>query len=732
MEKIFDLIAQLSRPSIEKNFLQACYAIDILLRNKNALMVFMAFQERLRREKEQNSAELPANEAFAEPAKTVQDPLIERLSQEIEEALFPKNEMMSPSQNVTEVVHDKKRTKQVRKSIIDSAYLAALDKKIEKEDLKNILGNPTCLLQIAKEIERRERIAKLLETVTNMARAIGKLVVNTIRSIGQVATNAIYIAYTGVTGAFYTTGTAVPGPVDTVISWGSHLKLVRLMMAAVLVLFTLYIFIKPVEARIPAKTLVANFRKSIEAKKERRLQEIPPQQLSLADFKEVESLIQTLRDASKKRDTVSLYLKSKLPDNLQNQINVYDGETLSNDFLVSFVSEFNSLLTTSLYQEEIFAPVKLSEETQKLFIVTTLDERKENLTKFNRSLLEAAYPNEIEKSITRRAFDLKTAQLDAAVPWMIRTCEHKLEELQTPIDFSCEQATLLYCFKVLSTKGYNGCTKILPINGLILPPSHKIEKDLERKAYFYTQAAVEKARDLFRIPDEINLSSKLRQTFVESFTQNPQNALASLQLPKPIDHLLVIQATLETSVKGTISFSLLNMENTKREHKTLSFADSRPLIDFSTAFSETETGNFDITVSEGESKDEFVIIFKPSQTAKAFLTFVHPDGLPIEEKEFGGNELAEICFEACLEYDEKQEPRPKIQFATGGDKLMQTALRPEGLGATWRRIAIPVNIAKATHWKNGLTVTAHDISTENSLKVYIRNAYIRVLESKNQ
>jgi hypothetical protein len=590
MKAIFDLIYQVNQYADEENFLQATQALDILLRNKDALRVFLAFRKSLK------------------------------------EICEKKNIAPTQARPDREFAPSRK----LKKSIIGGAYLAALDESINQEDIKNILRNPQCLLQIANEIERRENKVSLWKRFVEMVCFVVKGVANTICSVGQGVINVICTAYTVVTGAFYTTCTAVTVPFYTVISWGPRLRFVRLMMAAVLVLSigigTLIIYrelyprpIPPIQVRLSVPIIMADFKTSIQAQGEERLRE----------------------------------LKDPTP-------------------------ELSSIV--------------------------------ENLVKF------------------------KTAQLDRAEPVLVKTCDLKLSDLPQTIDFSCEQATLLYCVKMLQERGYSGCKTILPINGLLLPPSHR-DKDWERNSYFYSQTAVEKVRDLFRIPDEIYVNSKLRQTLAESLAKKPQEALASLSLPKEIKQLLVIKVTPNTTdmSKGTISFSLFNIESQQWETENkLPFSGSRPLIDFLSAFPDKDTGVFAIEFADGESEDEFGIIFKPSQIDKAFVFFDHnPDGLPIEEKNFAGSELAELCFETYLECNDKQEPRPKIQFATGGEKVMQTALKAQYLGANWHHVAIPVNIAKATHWKRGLTVTAFGISKDSSLKVYIRNAYIRVLESKN-
>ncbi len=115
---------------------------------------------------------------------------------------------------------------------------------------------------------------------------------------------------------------------------------------------------------------------------------------SVDDFQESVKLIGKLRDTS---DPVSLYLKEKLSEKFQQQIDRYkDGTELSNELLESLVAEFNRLLEIPFFQQEKFTSIKLSEETQRLLAPKEL--KKEELLRLNRLLLEDTYPCEIAKS----------------------------------------------------------------------------------------------------------------------------------------------------------------------------------------------------------------------------------------------------------------------------------------------------------------------------------------------
>lgn len=112
------------------------------------------------------------------------------------------------------------------------------------------------------------------------------------------------------------------------------------------------------------------------------------------DFKEPSQLIGRLRDATQGSDPVSLYLKGKLSLEFQQQIQAYQDETqLSQEMKGRLVGELNTLIEKAFYKQEIFACIKLSDETQR--ILSSKDLMNTELQRLNRLLLEDAYPQQI-------------------------------------------------------------------------------------------------------------------------------------------------------------------------------------------------------------------------------------------------------------------------------------------------------------------------------------------------
>lgn len=137
---------------------------------------------------------------------------------------------------------------------------------------------------------------------------------------------------------------------------------------------------------------------------------------SVGDFKEPAKLIGRLRDAASRNDPVSLLLQSMLNIDCQQRIGKYkDGEPLSQEFLVTLVSELNRLLAMPLYRQEIFANVKLSEGTQRqIASKDPKDFKGEELLRLNRLLLEDAYPYEIAKSQKPQGCEIDSERLQAS------------------------------------------------------------------------------------------------------------------------------------------------------------------------------------------------------------------------------------------------------------------------------------------------------------------------------
>lgn len=120
---------------------------------------------------------------------------------------------------------------------------------------------------------------------------------------------------------------------------------------------------------------------------------------SVSDFKEPAKLISKLRDDKQSSNSVSLFLKGKLSRRFQQQIDEYNDEMeLSRELLETLVKEFNKLIEMPLYQQEIFVSINLSEETKRILSTKYNYLKKDDLVRFNRILLEDAYPYEIAKS----------------------------------------------------------------------------------------------------------------------------------------------------------------------------------------------------------------------------------------------------------------------------------------------------------------------------------------------
>jgi UDP-N-acetylmuramyl pentapeptide phosphotransferase/UDP-N-acetylglucosamine-1-phosphate transferase len=119
-----------------------------------------------------------------------------------------------------------------------------------------------------------------------------------------------------------------------------------------------------------------------------------PQMLRVSELKDPTSFAVKLRDG---RDPLSDYLATQLTPETQKMLDNYDGTSpLSETDQRRLIDELNGLLRgPSLYDEQRFAQVKLTDEAQKFI---KLNPQGDNLIGLNRMLLEEAYPAELAKN----------------------------------------------------------------------------------------------------------------------------------------------------------------------------------------------------------------------------------------------------------------------------------------------------------------------------------------------
>ncbi|MEW6571464.1 MAG: hypothetical protein AB1390_09865 [Nitrospirota bacterium] len=140
-----------------------------------------------------------------------------------------------------------------------------------------------------------------------------------------------------------------------------------------------------------------------------------PSLFSVDDFKDSTKLVGKLRDAWKTSDAVSLYLKGKLPQPIQQKIDNYkDGEAILQEFLDTLAKAFNELLKIPLYDNKVFTNVVFSKETKAFLAKNILEDE---LTRLNRLLVEDAYPQEIAK----RSKNRKLKAEDILLPYDVLT-----------------------------------------------------------------------------------------------------------------------------------------------------------------------------------------------------------------------------------------------------------------------------------------------------------------------
>jgi YidC/Oxa1 family membrane protein insertase len=126
-----------------------------------------------------------------------------------------------------------------------------------------------------------------------------------------------------------------------------------------------------------------------------------PSLFGVGDFKDIASLAVKLQNA---RDPLSQYLREQFSEETRLLLDGYDSSIPVSQQLQkalqlqeALVDELNPLLQKgdSLYDEQLFAHVALTEETRKLIAENPTGEE---LVRLNRMLLEDAYPREIVKS----------------------------------------------------------------------------------------------------------------------------------------------------------------------------------------------------------------------------------------------------------------------------------------------------------------------------------------------
>jgi UDP-N-acetylmuramyl pentapeptide phosphotransferase/UDP-N-acetylglucosamine-1-phosphate transferase len=137
-----------------------------------------------------------------------------------------------------------------------------------------------------------------------------------------------------------------------------------------------------------------------------------PPMLRAGEIKDPGSLTVKLRE---ERDPLSQYLWSQLRPETQELLRGYEGTgKLPEESQRKLMDGLNGLMTGhSLFDEQRFAQVKLTDETRKFL---QLDPQGENLIHLNRMLLEEAYPSEIAKS-TKYSWNVD-------IPFLKSTSDH--------------------------------------------------------------------------------------------------------------------------------------------------------------------------------------------------------------------------------------------------------------------------------------------------------------------
>lgn len=123
--------------------------------------------------------------------------------------------------------------------------------------------------------------------------------------------------------------------------------------------------------------------------------------LRLRDLKDARGLIRKLLGAD---DSLSAWLREQLSTGLIEELGKEkDSKEMDGSLIQRFLNELNPLLEgKSIYDEKRFYGVILTEKVRKS---VDPSEQVEKKVRLNRSLLEEAYPDEIEPSITEERFD---------------------------------------------------------------------------------------------------------------------------------------------------------------------------------------------------------------------------------------------------------------------------------------------------------------------------------------
>jgi UDP-N-acetylmuramyl pentapeptide phosphotransferase/UDP-N-acetylglucosamine-1-phosphate transferase len=137
-----------------------------------------------------------------------------------------------------------------------------------------------------------------------------------------------------------------------------------------------------------------------------------PPMLRAGELKDPGSLAVKLRD---ERDPLSQYLWTQLRPETQELLRSYEGTgKLPEESQRKLVDGLNGLMTGhSLFDEQRFSQVKLTDETRKFIALNPQDQ---HLVHLNRMLLEEAYPSEIAKS-TKYSWNVD-------IPFLKSTSDH--------------------------------------------------------------------------------------------------------------------------------------------------------------------------------------------------------------------------------------------------------------------------------------------------------------------
>jgi UDP-N-acetylmuramyl pentapeptide phosphotransferase/UDP-N-acetylglucosamine-1-phosphate transferase len=120
----------------------------------------------------------------------------------------------------------------------------------------------------------------------------------------------------------------------------------------------------------------------------------PSPLLRMGDMKDPAHLMLRLQE---ERDELSRYLRGQLSYALQKEVADYDGTSTPSEAVQrSLTDELNRIIRgASIYDEQRFKSVKVSEDTRKLL---AQNPQGDSLVRLNRALLEDAYPDEIAKN----------------------------------------------------------------------------------------------------------------------------------------------------------------------------------------------------------------------------------------------------------------------------------------------------------------------------------------------